>query len=139
MFWGLFALVTLAGALKPHLGALLAYFALSAALIAGNAPAAGCVLLAATAAWWYFTGRLGGDADATLVPPLAGAFGCNQLSAALASSACRLRARSGVGVLATGQRTAGFVRVVQLAGLGRAGELAVLRGTRHCKSASAAC
>ncbi|MFR4802595.1 MAG: hypothetical protein ACLT98_04295 [Eggerthellaceae bacterium] len=69
------------GALKPHLGALLAYFALSAALIAGNAPAAGCVLLAATAAWWYFTGRLGdADANATLVPPLAGAFGCNQLA-----------------------------------------------------------
>ena len=81
LFWGLFALVTLAGALKPHLGALLAYFALSAALIAGNAPAAGCVLLAATAAWWYFTGRLGdADANATLVPPLAGAFGCNQLA-----------------------------------------------------------
>lgn len=81
LFWGLFALVTLAGALKPHLGALLAYFALSAALIAGNAPAAGCVLLAATAAWWYFTGRLGdADANATLVPPLAGAFGCNQLT-----------------------------------------------------------
>ena len=81
LFWGLFALVTLAGALKPHLGALLAYFALSAAPIAGNAPAAGCVLLAATAAWWYFTGRLGdADANATLVPPLAGAFGCNQLT-----------------------------------------------------------
>ena len=81
LFWGLLALVTLAGALKPHLGALLAYFALSAALIAGNAPAAGCVLLAATAAWWYFTGRLGdADANATLVPPLAGAFGFNQLT-----------------------------------------------------------
>lgn len=81
LFWGLFALVTLAGALKPHLGALLAYFALSAALIAGNAPAAGIVLLAAAATWWYFTGRLSNaDANATLVPPLAGAFGCNQLT-----------------------------------------------------------
>ena len=81
LFWGLFALVTLAGALKPHLGALLAYFALSATLIAGNAPAAGIVLLAAAATWWYFTGRLSNaDANATLVPPLAGAFGCNQLT-----------------------------------------------------------
>ena len=81
LFWGLLALVTLAGALKPHLGALLAYFALAAALIAGNAPAAGCVVLAAAAAWWYFTGRLGDvDANATLVPPMAGAFGCNQLT-----------------------------------------------------------
>ena len=81
LFWGLLALVALAGALKPHLGALLAYFALSAALIAGNAPAAGIVLLAATAAWWYFAGRLGNaDANVALVPPLAGAFGCNQLT-----------------------------------------------------------
>lgn len=81
LFWGLFALVTLAGALKPHLGALLAYFALSATLIAGNAPAAGIVLLAAAATWWYFTGRLSNaDANAMLVPPLAGAFGCNQLT-----------------------------------------------------------
>lgn len=81
LFWGLFAFVTLAGALKPHLGALLAYFALSATLIAGNAPAAGIVLLAAAATWWYFAGRLGNaDANATLVPPLAGAFGCNQLT-----------------------------------------------------------
>lgn len=81
LFWGLFALVTLAGALKPHLGALLAYFALSATLIAGSAPAAGIVLLAAAATWWYFTGRLSNaDANATLVPPLAGAFGCNQLT-----------------------------------------------------------
>ena len=81
LFWGLFALVTLAGALKPHLGALLAYFALSATLIAGNAPAAGVVLLAVAAAWWYFTGRLSNaDANATLVPPLAGAIGCNQLT-----------------------------------------------------------
>lgn len=81
LFWGLFALVTLAGALKPHLGALLAYFALSATLIAGNAPAAGIVLLAAAATWWYFTGRLSNaDANAALVPPLVGAFGCNQLT-----------------------------------------------------------
>lgn len=81
LFWGLLALVTLAGALKPHLGALLAYFALSATLIAGNAPAAGIVLVAAVATWWYFTGRLGNaDANTTLVPPLAGAFGCNQLT-----------------------------------------------------------
>lgn len=81
LFWGLFALVTLAGALKPHLGALLAYFALSATLIAGNAPAAGVVLLATAAVWWYFAGRLSNaDANATLVPPLAGAIGCNQLT-----------------------------------------------------------
>ena len=81
LFWGLFALIALAGALKPHLGALLAYFALAAALIAQGAPAAGCVLLAATAVWWYFAGRLGNAAaNATFAVPLAGAVGGNQLA-----------------------------------------------------------
>ncbi|MEG1434766.1 serine/threonine-protein kinase [Gordonibacter sp.] len=81
LFWGLFALVTLAGALKPHLGALLAYVALAAAFIAQGAPAAGIVLLAATAVWWYFLGRTG-NAEATiaLAAPLAGAVGGNQLA-----------------------------------------------------------
>lgn len=81
LFWGLFALIALAGVLKPHLGALLAYFALAAALIAQGAPAAGCVLLAATAVWWYFAGRLGNAAaNATFAVPLAGAVGGNQLA-----------------------------------------------------------
>lgn len=85
LFWGLFALILLAGALKPHLGALLAYFALAAALIAQNAPAIGCVLLAATAVWWYFAGRAGNAAaNAALVVPLAGAVGGNQLAPAAA-------------------------------------------------------
>lgn len=81
LFWGLLALVVLAGALKPHVGALLSYFALSASLIAGNAPAAGCVLLAATATWWYFAGRLSYvDANAAFVAALAGAVGCGHLT-----------------------------------------------------------
>ena len=81
LFWGLFALIALAGALKPHLGALLAYFSLAAALIAQGAPAAGVVLLAATAVWWYFAGRLGNaPANATFAVPLAGAVGGNQLA-----------------------------------------------------------
>lgn len=90
LFWGLLALVVLAGALKPHLGALLAYFALAATFIAVNAPAAGCVLLAATAAWWYFVGRLSDvDANAALVAPLAGAVGCNQLTPLVAGFCLR--------------------------------------------------
>ena len=85
LFWGLLALIALAGALKPHLGALLAYFALAAALIAQNAPAIGCVLLAATAVWWYFAGRAGNAAaNAALAVPLAGAVGGNQLAPAAA-------------------------------------------------------
>ena len=88
LFWGLLALVALAGALKPHLGALLAYFSLSAAFIAGNAPAAGCVLLAAVATWWYFAGRdSDAGANAALAVPLAGAFGLGQL-APLATGFC---------------------------------------------------
>ena len=85
LFWGLLALIALAGALKPHLGSLLAYFALAAALIAQNAPAIGCVLLAATAVWWYFAGRAGNAAaNAALAVPLAGAVGGNQLAPAAA-------------------------------------------------------
>lgn len=81
LFWGLFALIVLAGALKPHLGSLLAYFALAAALIAQAAPAAGCVLLAATAVWWYFAGRTGNAAaNAAFAVPLAGAVGGNQFA-----------------------------------------------------------
>lgn len=81
LFWGLFALVALAGALKPHLGALLSYLTLSASLISVNAPAIGCVLLVATAVWWYFAGRLdNASANVVFAPPLAGAVQCGQLS-----------------------------------------------------------
>ena len=55
------------------------------ALIAQGAPAAGCVLLAATAVWWYFAGRLGNAAaNATFAVPLAGAVGGNQLAPVVA-------------------------------------------------------
>lgn len=88
LFWGLLALVALAGALKPHLGALLAYLGLAAALIAQDAPALGCVLLAATGTWWYFAGRAGNaEANAALTVPLAGAVGFGPL-APLAAGFC---------------------------------------------------
>ena len=94
LFWGLVALVTLAGALKPHLGALLSYFTLTAAFIAQGSPAAGCVLLAAASAWWYFVGRLGSaEANAALAVPLAGAFGFGQV-APLAAGFCLRPARA---------------------------------------------
>ena len=80
LFWGLFSLIVLAGALKPHLGALLAYISLAAAFLAQGAPAAGVVLLVITAIWWYFVGRTGNaEAIASLVVPLAGSVGGNQL------------------------------------------------------------
>lgn len=81
LFWGLLALVALAGALKPHLGALLAYLALSASLIANGQYVAGCLLPAAAAAWWFFFGRFGNAAANTaLATPLAGAVGGSQLA-----------------------------------------------------------
>lgn len=76
LFWGLIALLALAGALKPHMGALLAYGALAIAFIVQGVPAAGCVLLAAVVGWWYAIGRRGNAAaNAALALPLAGAFG----------------------------------------------------------------
>lgn len=99
MFWGLLALVALAGMLKPHLGALLSYGALSAAFIAQGAPAAGCVLLAATAVWWYFVGRESdAAANAGLAVPLAGPVGLGQL-APLSAGFC-LRPAQAVGTAA---------------------------------------
>ena len=59
LFWGLLALVSLAGALRSHLGALLAFVALSVMTISQGIPAAGCLLLAATGVWWWFVGRGG--------------------------------------------------------------------------------
>lgn len=85
LFWGPLGLIALAGVLKPHLGALLAYCALSIALVAQGAPAVGVVFLVATAAWWYFVGRWGNaSANATFVVSLAGAVGGNQLAPAAA-------------------------------------------------------
>ena len=84
----------LAGALKPHLGALLAYVALAAAFIVRDAPAAGCVLLAATAAWWYGAGRKGdAAANVAFAPALAGAVGLGPI-APLAASFCLRPARA---------------------------------------------
>lgn len=80
LFWGLLSLIALGGALKPHLGALLAYLALSAAFIVQNAPAVGCILLAAVLLWWYFIGRKGSaDANVALAAPVAGALGLGQM------------------------------------------------------------
>lgn len=94
LFWGLLALVALAGALKPHLGALLAYGSLAAALVVQGAPAAGCVLLVAAIAWWYFVAREGdAEANAAFAVPLAGALGGGQL-VPLAAGFCLPPARA---------------------------------------------
>ncbi len=74
LFWGLVALITLAGVLKPHLGVLLANAALSIALIAQDAPIVGFLLLVVTIVWWWFIGRSSNAAaNAGLTPALSGA------------------------------------------------------------------
>lgn len=88
LFWGLFCLVMLAGALRPHLGALLGLLAFSGMLIACGIPAAGCVLLVAAGVWWWYLGRTDdASANAVLAAPLAGAVSLGPL-APLAAGFC---------------------------------------------------
>lgn len=90
LFWGLLAIVAALGAALPHAGALAAYAVLSAALIAQGAPAAGCLLVAAAGAWWWFVGREGtAQANCALAGPLAGALGAAALAPLAAGAALR--------------------------------------------------
>ena len=114
LFWGLLLLITLAGVLRPHLGALLGFVSLSAMLVMCGVPAAGCVLLAGTGVWWWYLGRAGdATANAALATPLAGAIGLGPLGPLAAGFALRP-----VAAMATAafQVLCGFM----LAGLGSA-------------------
>ena len=114
LFWGLLLLITLAGALRPHLGALLGFVSLSAMLVMCGVPAAGCVLLAGAGVWWWYLGRAGdATANAALATPLAGAIGLGPLGPLVAGFALRP-----VAAMATAafQVLCGFM----LAGLGSA-------------------
>ena len=114
LFWGLLLLITPAGALRPHLGALLGFVSLSAMLVMCGVPAAGCVLLAGTGVWWWYLGRAGdATANAVLTTPLAGAIGLGPLGPLAAGFALRP-----VAAMATAafQVLCGFM----LAGLGSA-------------------
>lgn len=114
LFWGLLLLITLAGALRPHLGALLGFVSLSAMLVMCGVPAAGCVLLAGAGVWWWYLGRAGdAAANAALATPLAGAIGLGPLGPLVAGFALRP-----VAAMATAafQVLCGFM----LAGLGSA-------------------
>ena len=114
LFWGLLLLITLAGALRPHLGALLGFVSLSAMLVMCGVPAAGCVLLAGIGVWWWYLGRAGdATANAALATPLAGAIGLGPLGPLAAGFALRP-----VAAMATAafQVLCGFM----LAGLGSA-------------------
>lgn len=114
LFWGLLLLMTLAGAFRPHLGALLGFVSLSAMLVMCGVPAAGCVLLAGAGVWWWYLGRAGdATANAALATPLAGAIGLGPLGPLAAGFALRP-----VAAMATAafQVLCGFM----LAGLGSA-------------------
>lgn len=114
LFWGLLLLITLAGALRPHLGALLGFVSLSAMLVMCGVPAAGCVLLAGIGVWWWYLGRAGdATANAALATPLAGTIGLGPLGPLAAGFALRP-----VAAMATAafQVLCGFM----LAGLGSA-------------------
>lgn len=114
LFWGLLLLITLAGALRPHLGALLGFVSLSAMLVMCGVPAAGCVLLAGAGVWWWYLGRAGdATANVALATPLAGAIGLGPLGPLAAGFALRP-----VAAMATAafQVLCGFM----LAGLGSA-------------------
>ena len=90
LFWGLLLLITLAGAFRPHLGALLGFVSLSAMLVMCGVPAAGCVLLAGAGVWWWYLGRAGdATANAALATPLAGAIGLGPLGPLAAGFALR--------------------------------------------------
>lgn len=90
LFWGILVAVCASGAVLPHMGALLAYAVLSAALIAQGAPAVGCALAAATGAWWWFVGRDGvASANVVLTAPLVGAVGAGALAPLAAGATLR--------------------------------------------------
>lgn len=58
IFYALVAVIVALGAFRPHLGVLAGGIALAATLIYVGAPALGCLLIAATALWWWFVGRV---------------------------------------------------------------------------------
>ncbi|MEG2517701.1 MAG: serine/threonine-protein kinase [Raoultibacter sp.] len=81
LFWGVFALLVLAAAIKPHLGSLLAVAGLSVALLVNQAYVAGAALLVAAVVWWLFAGRRGNaQANVALSPALFGSFGFSSIT-----------------------------------------------------------
>lgn len=90
LFWGIGALIALAGFVRPHLGALLSFIALSGACMAQGCLAGACVLLAAAIAWWWMLGRFGDSlANCALAVPLAGAVGIGPLAPIVAGLSLR--------------------------------------------------
>ena len=87
VFWGLLAVVCVLAAIKPHVGALVAFGTLGVSLTANGAYAPGILLFLGTVAWWWFAAR-GSDARAVaaFLAPLSGAVGFAPLSPVVAGS-----------------------------------------------------
>ncbi|WP_283169636.1 serine/threonine-protein kinase [Curtanaerobium respiraculi] len=84
-FWGALALIVLAAALVPHVGAVLALAAFSIALFASGAVVPGALLLAGTCAWWLFSGRRGmPHANTAMAPVVLGCLGMGNAAPLLA-------------------------------------------------------
>jgi len=80
-FWGIFALIIVGAAIKPHLGAILGLLTFSVALFINNAIILGAIFLVASVFWWFFVGRKGNSpANTAVLPALLGAFGLNQMT-----------------------------------------------------------
>lgn len=76
VFWGMLAAVAVTSVVVPHVGALVAFIMLSAALLANGGYALGVCVLLASAAWWWFLGRTDKvQAPVALCGPVFGAFG----------------------------------------------------------------
>ncbi len=76
VFWGMLAAVAVTSVIVPHVGALVAFIMLSAALLANGGYALGVCVLLASAAWWWFLGRTDKvQAPVALCGPVFGAFG----------------------------------------------------------------
>lgn len=76
LLWGLVGMCVLGAAIRPHLGALLSFSLWSVSMILAGEPLLGIALLAVTALWWWFVGRIGNaPAVAALAQPLCGAVG----------------------------------------------------------------
>ncbi len=84
-FWGVLALIVLAAAIVPPIGAALVVLDVGVALCANGCPITGALFLAASAAWWFFVGRKGtSQADTALSPALFGAVGLGWVTPLLA-------------------------------------------------------
>jgi hypothetical protein len=92
ILWALFALISIAAIMKPHLGAILGLLTLCVSLLINGEYLLGILLLIATPCWWFFVARKGANQTNTaLSPVLFGCFGLSQLSPILIGFCLTLR------------------------------------------------